>query len=138
MHITTRIRIWRWLLSYLISSKEANDKACEIWLKLRLHKDMATFQTLETNMNRPCCHNWRVTISFSKCNLRHFKRVTTHYQTLQTWIGFNVMSYHNLNAYRTRHGIFSLEICLVLGYLQRVCYHHFFKNIDIFFINSPK
>ena len=138
MHITTRTRIWRWLLTYLISSKEANDKACEIWLKLRLHKDMATFQTLETNMNRPSWHNWKVTISFSKCNLRHFERVTTHYQTLQTWIGFSVMSYHNLNALPHAWRYIFSEISLVLGYLQRVCYHHFFKYIDIFFINSPK
>ena len=28
--------------------KEASAKACEIWVKLRLYKDMATFQTLQT------------------------------------------------------------------------------------------
>ena len=33
---------------YVINSKEAGGKACEIWLKLRLHKDMANFQTLQT------------------------------------------------------------------------------------------
>ena len=27
-----------------------------------------------------------------------FEGVTTHYQTLQTWIGHNVTCYHNLNA----------------------------------------
>ena len=32
----------------LINLKEASGKACGIWLKLRFHKDMATFQTLQT------------------------------------------------------------------------------------------
>ena len=32
----------------LMNSKEVSGKACEIWLKLRLHKDMATFQILQT------------------------------------------------------------------------------------------
>ena len=27
-----------------------------------------------------------------------FERVTTHYQTLQTWIGHTAMCYHNLHA----------------------------------------
>ena len=27
-----------------------------------------------------------------------FERVTTHYQTLQTWTGHNVTRYHNFNA----------------------------------------
>ena len=27
-----------------------------------------------------------------------FERVTTHYQTLQTWFGHNAMHCHNLNA----------------------------------------
>ena len=71
----------------LINSKEVSRKACEIWLELRLHKDKATFQTLET------------------------------------WIGYNVMRYHNLNTLphalpHTLPYIFS-EIFLVLGYLQR-------------------
>ena len=37
------------IISYLfIDSKEASLDACEIWLKLRLLSDMATFQTLLT------------------------------------------------------------------------------------------
>ena len=44
----SRSRIWRWSLTYLINSKEAWGRACEIWLKLRLLKNMATFQTLRT------------------------------------------------------------------------------------------
>ena len=27
-----------------------------------------------------------------------FERVTTHYQTLQTWIGHDTMRYHDFNA----------------------------------------
>ena len=47
LHIATRSRICRWPLTYLINFKEVSEKACEIWLKLRLYKDMATFQTLQ-------------------------------------------------------------------------------------------
>ena len=132
-----------WWLTYLINSKEARGKACEIWLKLRSHKDMATFQTLQ-NMDRSCCNDWKVAISFSKCNLSHFEGVTTHYQTRQTWIGLNLTRYRNLNALlqallHVLLYVFS-EIFLVLSYLQRVAtrYHHFLKIyilIYIFFIN---
>ena len=27
-----------------------------------------------------------------------FERITTHYQTLQTWISYNATRYHNFNA----------------------------------------
>ena len=33
-----------------------------------------------------------------KAILIMFERVTTHYQTLQTWIGHDATRYHNLNA----------------------------------------
>ena len=36
------------MIPYLINYKEASGKVCEIWLKLRSHKDMATSQTLQT------------------------------------------------------------------------------------------
>ena len=39
------------MIPYLLNkfnSSVAGEKACEIWLKLRLHKGMATFQTLQT------------------------------------------------------------------------------------------
>ena len=47
------------MIPYLINSKEVSGKTCEIWLKLRLHKDMATFQTLKTwiGQNATCYHN---------------------------------------------------------------------------------
>ena len=53
-----------------------------------------------------------------------FEHVTTHYQTLQTWIGHNATRYHNFNALPY---IFS-QFSLVWGYLKRVsiistCYH---------------
>ena len=59
----------------------------------------------------------------------------TNFQTPQTWLGHNAMRYHDLNALPY---IFS-EICLILGYLQRVImrYRQFFKKIVYiyFFIN---
>ena len=95
-------------------------------------------------MNRPCCHVLKTTISFSKRNLSHFERVTTHYQTLQTLLGLNVTRYHKLNALPQAlpHVVpyIFFEICLVLGYLQRVTtrYHHFLKDIKMYFlINLP-
>ena len=89
-------------------------------------------------MDRSCCNVSKVALSFSKWNLSHFEGVTTHCQTLETWIGLNVTRYHNLNALlqALQHVlpyIFS-EIFLVLGYLQRVAtrYRQFFeKNIYI-------
>ena len=47
------------MIPYLINSKEVSGKTYEIWLKLRLHKDMATFQTLKTwiGHNATCYHN---------------------------------------------------------------------------------
>ena len=62
LHLATRSRICRWSLTYLISSKEVSGKACKIWLQLRLHKDMATFQTLLIwiGHNATCYHNLNV------------------------------------------------------------------------------
>ena len=67
----------------------------------------------------------------------------TNFQTPQTWLGHNATHYHDLNAlphvlpYALPY-MFS-EICLILGYLQRVTtrYRQFFKknSINIFFIN---
>ena len=95
-------------------------------------------------MDRSYCNDWKVAISFSKCNLSHFEGVTTHHQTLQTWIGLNLTRYRNLNALLQAllHALLYVfsEIFLVLSYLQRVAtrYHHFLKIyilIYIFFIN---
>ena len=55
LHITTNSRICRWSLTYLIISKKYG-KACEIWLKLRLHKGMETFQTLQTWIGNNATH----------------------------------------------------------------------------------
>ena len=61
-----------------------------------------------------------------------FERVTTHYQTLKTWIGHNATCYHNINALPQTlpHWLshILLYFFLVWGYLQRVtitstCYH---------------
>ena len=91
------------------------------------------------NMDRPCCQVWKITRSFSNHNFSHFKRVTTHYQTLQTSIGLNVTRYHNFNAlpHALTHALpyIFFEICLVLGCFR---YHHFFKkniNMHVYIIN---
>ena len=44
-----------------------------------------------------------------------FERVTTHYQTLQSWTGHNATRYHNFNAryhtyYHTRYRTFSFNL----------------------------
>ena len=77
--------------------KEASGEACGIWLKLRLHKDMATFQTLETLIGHVAMFE-KFAISFSNLNFSQFEHVTTHYQTKQAWIGLNITRYYNLNA----------------------------------------
>ena len=95
------------------------------------------------NMDRPCCHVWKTTISFSNLNFSHTERDTPHYETLQTRIGLNFTRYHSLNelANVLPHALPYIlsEICLVWGYWQRVsaCYCYcFLKNITIyFFIN---
>ena len=50
----------------------------------------------------------------------------TNFQTPQTWLGHNTMRYHDLNVlpHALLHAlpyIFS-EICLILGYLQRITF----------------
>ena len=77
-----------------MNSKEASGKACEIWLKLGLPGNSSN----SANMDRTCCHVWKVAISFSNLNFSHIERVTTHYQTLQTCIALNVTHYHSLNV----------------------------------------
>ena len=54
-----RSKIWRWSLTYLINSKEARGKSCEIWLKLKLLNNMSTFQTLQRwiGHNATCYRN---------------------------------------------------------------------------------
>ena len=115
-----------------MNSKDASGKACEIWLKLRLHGN--NFSN-SANMDRPCCHVSKVVISFSNLNFSHIERVTKHYQTLQIWTGINVTCYHSLNALpHVLPYIFS-EIFLILGYMQRAVdtrYCHFFKKISIY------
>ena len=71
--------------------------------------------------------------------LRLLNNMTT-FQTLQTWIGHNAMPSSNLNELPHALSYIFSEICLLLGYLQRVTtrFHHFFKKsfIIIFtFIN---
>ena len=67
----------------------------------------------------------------------------TNFQTPQIWLGHNATRYHDLNAlpHALLHALTYIfpEICLILGYLQRVTTRYrqlFNKNsIYIFFIN---
>ena len=94
LNIITRSRNCRWSVICLINSKETSGKTCETWLKLRLHKDMTTLQTLQTWMGLV----WKVAISFNKHKFSQIECVITHYQSLQIWIDLHVTCYHNLKA----------------------------------------
>ena len=62
-----------------------------------------------------------------------FERVTTHFQTLQTWTGHNATRYHNFNALPyTLPYIFS-QFSLVWDYLQRTTtrYRQIYKKMYI-------
>ena len=102
---------------------------CEIRLKLGLPGNFSVF----ANMNRSFRHVWKVAISFRNLNFNHIQRVTTHFQTFQTWISLSITHYHSLNTLQhvLRHSLpyIFLEIRVVLGYLQRVTmrYSHFFQ-----------
>ena len=57
-----------------------------------------------------------------------FEHVTSHYQTLQTWISHNTTRYHNFNVLPHALPYIFSQFSLVWGYLQRVtitstCYH---------------
>ena len=55
----------------------------------------------------------------------------TNFQTPQTWLGHNATRYHDLNALPYALPYIFSEICLILGYLQRITtrYHQFLKKI---------
>ena len=134
MHITTRSRICRcrWSLTYQINSKEASGKACEIWLKFRLRGNFSN----SANMDTPCCHAWKVAIYFSNLNFIHIERITTNYQTLQTWVGLNVTCTIAWTLYHTRDHIFSLRLAwfwAIWNPLPRVSII-FSKKLLIFFL----
>ena len=59
-----------------------------------------------------------------------FEHVNTHYQTLQTWIGYNATHYHNLTHYHMRYHTFFSQFCMVCSYLQRVaeCYCQIYRK----------
>ena len=117
-----------------MNSKETSVKACKIRLKLGLHGNFSN----PANMGRPCCHVWKVAISFSNLNFSYIEHVTTHYQTLQTRIGLYVTCYHSF-SYHMRYRIFSLRFSwfwTICNALPRVTIIFFKKNINIyFFIN---
>ena len=66
-----------------------------------------------------------------------FEHVTTHYQTLQTWIGHDATRYHNFNVLLHALPYIFSKFSMVWGYLQRVTtrYHQIYKKIyiNIFF-----
>ena len=63
----------------------------------------------------------------------------TNFQTPKTWLGQNATDYHDLNVLTHALPYIFPEICLILGYLQRITarYRQFFlkNSIYIFFIN---
>ena len=62
-----------------------------------------------------------------------FERVTTHYQTLQTWIGHNATRYHNFNVLLHTLPYIFYKFSMVWGYLQRVTkrYRQNYETINI-------
>ena len=127
LHITTRSRICRKCLTYLINSREASEKACEICLKLKLHKDIAAFQTLQTwiahvamfeKLTYPSVNAISVVLNV----LPHITKLYKHgyalmYHVTITWI-----------RYRTRYTC--VTICFLWYFsgfgLFVTRYHHFF------------
>ena len=69
-----------------------------------------------------------------------FERVTTHYWTLQTWIGYNVTHYHNFSALPHALPYNFSQSSIVWGYLQRITssYRQIYKKmyINIFFLKK--
>ena len=125
LDINTSSRIRRWSLTYLINSQKARGRLVKPSWNWDYIKICQLFKFCKLGyIDRPCCHVWKVVISFIRRNFSHCERVTTHYQTLQTWIDLNVTCYHNLNAvpHALTHALPYIlsDICLVFGYLQRV------------------
>ena len=61
---------------------------------------------------------FEVSITFGNLNFSQIERVTTHYQTLQTWIDHKATRYHNLNALPYVLSYIFSQFSFVLGYLQ--------------------
>ena len=72
----------------MIPYREASGKACEIGLKLRLLKDMGTFQTLQTWIG----HN-----ATRYHNLNALPHALLYIFLSLIWIGQNLTRYHNFN-----------------------------------------
>ena len=62
-----------------------------------------------------------------------FENVTTHYQTLHTWVGHNVTRYHNFNALPHALPYIFSQFSMVWGYLQLVTIKFIKKYVNIFF-----
>ena len=62
-----------------------------------------------------------------------FERVTTHYRTLQTWIGHDATRYHNFNVLRDALPYIFSKFSMVWDYLQRVTtrYRKMYEKIHI-------
>ena len=125
---------WK-MIPYLFNQFEkasGSGKICEVYLKLGLHFNFPDL----ANIDRSCCRVWKVVISFSNLVFSDIKRITTHYQTQETWIGLNITCYHSLNALPHALPYILYQLCLVLGYLQLVttCYHRFFLKIVIYIV----
>ena len=73
---------------------------------------------------------WKVALSFSNLNFGYVERVTTHYKTLQTWIGHNAMHYHNFNVLPHTIPYIVTQFSMVLG-LFAMRYRQIYKKIYI-------
>ena len=62
-----------------------------------------------------------------------FERVTTHYRTLQTWIGHDATRYRNFNVLRDALPYIFSKFSMVWDYLQRVTtrYRKMYEKIHI-------
>ena len=95
---------------------------------------MATFQTLQTWIGHLAMFEKLPYPSFSNLNFSNTEHVTTHYKSLQTWIGLNVTLPHTLQQHVLPYILF--EIWLVLGHLQCITLHYlfFFLIINIYLL----
>ena len=65
-----------------------------------------------------------------------FEHVTTHYQTLETWIGHNAMRFYNFKMLLNGLPYIYSQFSIIWGYLQYVTTHYgqiYKKNILLFF-----
>ena len=111
------------ILYLFINSREASRKACEICMKLRLHKDMATFQTLHTFIghNAMPYHNSNalphvLPYIFSEICLVCFGLLATRYQMLPSFLKKDINIYIYIYIY--------INFTVTLGHSSQIAPNH--------------